>query len=260
MAAQVRNGGRAFVLTALGVATTEQGLGPGLVHGFSKGEGLGWPPVALADIAADGPAGEDQRQLLHVALVVATIDAEGMQFEQLAGVVLIEATAVVPPGAGIGPDRADLIEVDQHRRVTRAGLHHVLEAAEDVRADGLALVGAGGQGHDRLASGADREVVRPEPHQPLGKGGVGGHGVTQRRASLETKGLAAELTQVLARGGFVVAGAVFHDRLDQALGAGQISPGQQRSGWADLAAQPRTRVDRPRLSGAGAEAKAVQGA
>ena len=214
MAAQVRNGRRAFVLTALGVATTEQGLGPGLVHGIGKGEGLDRPPVALADIAADGPAGEDQRQLLHVALVVATIDAEGMQFEQLAGVVLIEAAAVVPPGAGVWPDRADLIEVDQHRRVTRAGLHHILEAAKDVRADGLTLVGTSRQGDDRLAGGADREVVRPEPDQPLGKGGIGGHGVTQCRARLKTKGLAAELAQVFARSGLIVAGAVFHDRLN----------------------------------------------
>mgnify|MGYP007125882256 CR=1 FL=1 len=76
--AQIGKGGCAFVLTALGVAATEQGLGPWLVHGIGKGEGLDRPGVALADVAADGPAGEDQRQLLYIALVVAPIDAEGM--------------------------------------------------------------------------------------------------------------------------------------------------------------------------------------
>ena len=46
MAAQVRNGRRAFVLTALGVATTEQGLGPGSCMASAKAKGLTGPCCA----------------------------------------------------------------------------------------------------------------------------------------------------------------------------------------------------------------------
>ena len=47
---------------------------------------------------------------------------------------------------------------------------HVAEAAEHMRADRLALVAAG---HRLNLVGRDAEMVRPEPHQPLGKADLG---------------------------------------------------------------------------------------
>ena len=40
--------------------------------------------------ATDGPAGQDLRELLHVLLRVAAVDAERVQLEQLARVVLVQ--------------------------------------------------------------------------------------------------------------------------------------------------------------------------
>ena len=45
---------------------------------------------SAATETADGPAGEDLRELLHVLLRVAAVDAERVQLEQLARVVLVQ--------------------------------------------------------------------------------------------------------------------------------------------------------------------------
>ena len=47
--------------------------------------------VRRRPIATDSPAGEDLRELLHVLLRVAAVDAERVQLEQLACVVFVEA-------------------------------------------------------------------------------------------------------------------------------------------------------------------------
>jgi hypothetical protein len=60
-------------------------LGSGLMAGFVEFES------ASALRAIDGPAGEDAGHLGDVGLGVAAVDAEGVQFHQLAGIVFVQA-------------------------------------------------------------------------------------------------------------------------------------------------------------------------
>jgi len=66
--------------------------------------------------------------------------AEGVQFEDFAGEILVQASPAAHAGLRVGADRAGVVEIDQHRRMGFHGEQHVVEAAEHVRPDGLALV------------------------------------------------------------------------------------------------------------------------
>jgi hypothetical protein len=80
--------------------------------------------------------------------------------------------------------------------MTHDGAQHVVEAAGDVRAYGLALEGAGEHGQDRLAGDRDREVVAPEMGETLDQRRLRADGGKRALADLleiEGAGLLAEL-------------------------------------------------------------------
>ena len=77
----------------------------------------------------DRPTGERARDLDDVLLRIATVDAECVQLEQLAGVVLVEAAR----GAEV------VVEVVQHRRAVRDRAEQVAEFAERVGANDVAI-------------------------------------------------------------------------------------------------------------------------
>ena len=94
--------------------------------------------------------GEDARGGVDVVLVVAAVDADRVQLEQLASVVLVGGVL----------RRLRVVQVEQHRRVLGRGQQHVLVLAERVLADDLAVVEVAAV--PRVAGAGDVEVVRPE--------------------------------------------------------------------------------------------------
>ena len=83
--------------------------------------------------------GEDPRRLAHVVLAVAGVDADGVQLEQLAAVVLVDAGDDAAALVHVGAVRV-VVEEEQHRRVRGHGAQQVAEAAEHEGTDRLPLV------------------------------------------------------------------------------------------------------------------------
>ena len=139
--------------------------------------------------STDGPAGENLRELLHVLLRVAAVDAERVQLEQLARVVFVQpALLATCPAAGLRAararaDRLEVVEVDEHRRMLRRREHHVFEAAEHVRPDRLALVAAGERRDENLGADRDAEMIRPERDQAFDERPIGRHALGERGAA-----------------------------------------------------------------------------
>ena len=130
------------------------------------------PPCSgLSPAGQEGPAGEHVGEADDVVLGVDGAHTQRMQLQDLAREVLVEAAGAIDAGDRVRAHRRRLVEVEEHRRMALGGLQHVGEAPEDVGADGLALVGTG---HALDLVGRDAEMVRPEPHQPLGKADLGG--------------------------------------------------------------------------------------
>ena len=94
-----------------------------------------------------------------------------MQLEDLAREVLVEPAGAIDSRDRVGAHRRRLIEIEEHARVALGGLQQVGEATHDVGADGLTLVCAR---HTLDLVGRNAEVVRPKPHQPLGKAALSG--------------------------------------------------------------------------------------
>src|SRR5207247_2449921 len=104
-----------------------------------------------------------------VALRVASIDAERVQFHQLAAVVFVEARAAQPRGNRnvlAGRLRLPVIEIEQHGGVTGGREQHVFEVSEDMRANRVAFE-AGEQRAIRSFPVEYIEVVHPEIDQDL---------------------------------------------------------------------------------------------
>ena len=111
--------------------------------------GLSFGRIARVDAAA----GEDERELLHVLLRVAGVDAEGVQLHELAGVVLID----VPGGILV------VVQIGQHRRMLERREHQILELPERMRPDRPIGVVGDEPAQIRLRL-MHAEVVEPEPH------------------------------------------------------------------------------------------------
>src|SRR5579862_6039880 len=111
----------------------------------------------------DGPSGEHLRDFRDIALGVPAVDAERVQFEQFAPVILVEAavcflpgvrcgksgitTRAVGPGTrrdaerlhGIRPDAQPIVEIKQHRRTFRGCHKQIFEFAESMRSAPLLI-------------------------------------------------------------------------------------------------------------------------
>ncbi|MGY4326312.1 hypothetical protein ACVWWG_000726 [Bradyrhizobium sp. LB7.2] len=105
-----------------------------------------------------------------VVLAVAGTHAERMQLHDFARNVLVQAAAAVDAGNRVRPHRAEIVEIEQHRRMALDGLKQIDEVTERIGANGLALVSTR---HALDLVGRDAEMVGPEPHQPLGEADVG---------------------------------------------------------------------------------------
>ena len=62
--------------------------------------------------------------------------------------------------------------------------HHVLEASEHVRPDGLALVAAGKRRDENFRADRDTQMIRPERDEPLDERPIAHHALGQRGTAL----------------------------------------------------------------------------
>ena len=100
----------------------------------------------------DADAGEHARQLLHVALAVATGLAQRVQFHQLARKVFVQVAGGV----------LLVVQVAQHRRVPHHGAEQMAKTPQRMRAQRLVFVIAHQCAQIALVL-VDVEVVEPEP-------------------------------------------------------------------------------------------------
>src|SRR5262249_6726133 len=101
------------------------------------------------------PASKALGQFGDIALRVASVDSEGVQFEQLAGIVFVGLVA----GSGLLVFLA--VEVDEHCRRCCRGADQISEPAQRVGPDDLALV-SGFQVDTVAFFEVDVEVLAPE--------------------------------------------------------------------------------------------------
>ncbi len=191
MAREIREHGAALRDVGLVVDLADYALRARLVQARIEHE-----LVAVRRIAGgrnDGPAGQHLGEAGHVGLVIDRAHAERMQLEDLTREVLVEPGAADQAGDRLRADRAGVVEIEQHRRMALDRLQHVGEAAEHLRADGLALEPAR---HALGHVGGDAEVVRPEPHQPFDETELGRHRGIEPRLDL----LAEELDRQVGFG------------------------------------------------------------
>ena len=156
----------AVVLAAArGQPRAEHGLVAAVVHARPEDE------TGVVARTLDRPAGERARHLGDVRLRVAAVHAERVQLHQLARVVLVQprlpATLGAPRGHGeVRPGGEPVVQVEEHRRMARAGADEVGKAAQRVRADDVALVGRDVPA-DVALRGEHVEVVEPEVDHDL---------------------------------------------------------------------------------------------
>lgn len=86
------------------------------------------------------PPGQRAGKFRDIGLGVSAVRADRVQFEDLAGEVLVRPRLTAFPRHAVRADGLGLIEVKQHGRVPFGRQRQVLEPAEDVGPDGLALV------------------------------------------------------------------------------------------------------------------------
>jgi len=123
-----------------------------------------------------------------------------MEFQYLAGEVLVEPLAAIAAGDRIRSDRARIVEVDEHPRMAFHCHQHVREAARQMRPDRLAFIGAGDGAQPGLV-GRDAEVIGPEPRQPLGKADLGAQrGIEPGLGFLEKNLLGHSAARIGSRG------------------------------------------------------------
>jgi len=123
--------------------------------------------------AGDAPAGQRAREFRDVGLRVTRAYAERVQFHDFAREILVEPAPArriarfgTQRGRAVRADRARLVEEELHRGMLLDGDQHVLETAEHVRADRVALERARIGRHRPLVD-RYREMVRPEMHETL---------------------------------------------------------------------------------------------
>src|SRR5688572_3508090 len=220
--------------------------------------------------AADRPPGENFRELLHILLRVAAVDAERVQLEQLAGVVLVEAALLAAAGPGARAlrarsDRLEVVEIHEHRGMLRRRQHHVGKTAEHVRANRLALVAAGERRDENLGAHRHAEVIRPERDEALDERTFGRDALDEGGAAFccgdryqppacFLPGRATLL--IVALGGGTERANGIGNRFWRCLGGHP----QERRVTLELGAQPASRIaNSPAFAGPRAEAETVEG-
>ncbi len=120
------------------------------------------------------PAGKDLRHLGDVALRVSAVDAEGVEFHQLARVVFIESHRTrfsglavhahlgTPRGEGMRTDALGLVEIEEHGGALRGCDEKVFKFAHRMRTDDLVLVVRQIPGREFALAQIHVEVVQPE--------------------------------------------------------------------------------------------------
>ena len=108
--------------------------------------------LGILRLHVDADAGQDAGQRLDIGLRVAGADPHGVQFHDLAGVVLVEM-----PGGVVG-----IVEIAQHRRMMQRGDEQIAELAERVGANGAVLIVADQDANVGLVL-MHVEMVEPEP-------------------------------------------------------------------------------------------------
>ena len=239
-------------------------------------------------LARDGPAGEHPRQGAHIVLCVAAVHAQGVQLEQFAGVVFIEAAVVA---RALRVHALPLVQVKQHGRVLRTGQHQVFKLAQRMGARHMQRVVAAKGAHRALVL-VDVEVVEPKlghaRQQRVFQAVVAATGQAPgdrfvHHGAVEVQGLgglrkikALVVGQGLvdrAGSGYSGAGLALFFGAFKELGQSQIDLGQSgRQGRRLLAGGPgglelgvgplariRRALDRLQKRGAGAVAQAVEG-
>ena len=209
-------------------------LGVGVVGAGAEDE------AAPSAWLVDGPPGEGAGDVDHVSLRVTTVDAERVQLEQFATIVLVEPAPVTHHRAAVRQrssaqfeqrvvqavrDALRVVEVDQHRRAVRHGAEQVAEGAEDAWADDVALVLRQVVPHGRPLLDEHVEVIEPElGHHflqlPFGLHGAGHARGLQLRDHLPLGALLfAETQGILRRRHLAVAGGCLlrHERWWRAL-------------------------------------------
>ena len=152
--------------------------------------------VGLATgLLADGPAGQQHGGLRDVLLGIAGLYTQGVQLQQFAREILIQAFFSPRPSPGGWPHGLRVVQVQQHGRVQGGRAQQFFEIAKGVRTDRLVLMRPHQCQHGALG-GRHAEVVGPELHPALGHRRRGFNGV------LPAPGQPLEigLPQVLARG------------------------------------------------------------
>src|SRR4029077_16850796 len=96
--------------------------------------------------ASDRPAGDHLREAGDVELGIAATHSEGVQLEDLARKILVDTYLARHPAAlcparkfRVRPHRLLVIQIQEHRRMGLDAKQQVVEVAEHVRADRLAL-------------------------------------------------------------------------------------------------------------------------
>ena len=108
-------------------------------------------------------------KLVTSSCAIAGADAERMQLQNFARQIFVQALAAAYAGDRVRPDRAGVVEIDQHRRMGLGREQHVGEVAEHMRPDRLALVGAAHRAHapvpcrPRCRNGSTRTTPAARP-------------------------------------------------------------------------------------------------
>ena len=128
----------------------------------------------------DRPAGQHAREVRHVRLGVSGGGADRVQFEAFPRQVLVQPALAALAGRAVRSRRGDVVEIQQHRGMAHDREQHVGEAPGDMRADRL----LDERPHQRRALASaqrNREVVGPEPDQPLAERRRRGERIAQLR-------------------------------------------------------------------------------
>src|SRR5262249_24127012 len=140
MAREIGKRGAALIDASVGIALAKHDLLARLMKTLEENK---FSAVAGRAYVEEGPAGEHIRKTRDIGLRIAAADAERVQFENLAGEVLVQTLVTIDAGDRIRAHRFRVIEVGQHGRMAFDRGQHVSKGAEDVRAYRLALIGAG---------------------------------------------------------------------------------------------------------------------